>query len=83
MAAIKRLSVVTAVGLSLSLLTTGDAFAFTFTKIADTRGFFTRLETPVINDSGTVAFSADLNTGSPSVFTGSGEALTSIVTFSP
>jgi hypothetical protein len=83
MAAIKRLSVVTAVGLSLSLLTTGDAFAFTFTKIADTRGFFTRLETPVINDSGTVAFSADLNTGSPSVFTGSGEALTSIVTFPP
>jgi len=83
MAAIKRLSVVTAVGLSLSLLPTGDAFAFTFTKIADTSGSFTRLETPVINDSGTVAFSADLNTRSPSVFTGNGEALTSIVTFPP
>ena len=83
MVGIKRLSVVTAVGLSLSLLSTADAFAFTFTKIADTSGSFTRLETPVINDSGTVAFSADLNTRSPSVFTGNGEALTNIVTFPP
>jgi len=83
MVGIKRLSVVTAVGLSFSLLTTGDAFAFTFTKIADTSGSFTRLETPVINDSGTVAFSADLNTHSPSIFTGSGGALTNIVTFPP
>jgi hypothetical protein len=83
MVGIKRLSVVTAVGLSFSLLPTGDAFAFTFTKIADTSGSFTRLETPVINDSGTVAFSADLNTRSPSVFTGNGEALTNIVTFPP
>lgn len=83
MVAIKRLSVVTALGLSFSLLPTGEAFAFTFTKIADTSGSFTRLETPVINDSGTVAFSADLNTRSPSVFTGSGEALTNIVTFPP
>ena len=83
MVAIKRLSVVTAVSLSLSLLPTGNAFAFTFTKIADTSGSFTRLETPVINDSGTLAFSADLNTHSPSVFTGNGGALTNIVTLPP
>ena len=83
MIAIKRLSVVTAVSLSLSLLPTDNAFAFTFTKIADTRGSFTRLETPVINDSGTLAFSADLNTRSPSIFTGSGGALTNIVTLPP
>jgi hypothetical protein len=83
MVGIKRLSVVTAVSLSLSLLSTGEAFAFTFTKIADTSGSFTRLETPVINDSGTVAFSADLNTHSPSVFTGNGGVLTNIVTLPP
>jgi spore maturation protein SpmB len=36
--ALEKLSVATAVGMTLSLLTTGAANAYTFTKIADTNG---------------------------------------------
>ncbi len=68
-------------GLCLSLLTSGAARAvsFTFTKIADTSSTFSSfLHNPSINDAGTVAFSAALNTGDTGVFTGSGGAITDI-----
>ncbi len=68
-------------GLCLSLLTTGAARAasFTFTKIADTSSTFSSFFTsPSINDAGTVAFSAALDTGGTGVFTGSGGPITNI-----
>jgi hypothetical protein len=84
MLTIQQISLATAASLSLSLLTMGEAFAFSFTKIADTSSSFANLRGAVaINDSGTVAFSGDLNTLNPTVFTGSGGALTNIVTLPP
>ena len=79
--AIKQLSVATAVGMTLSLLTTGAANAYTFTKIADTSESFREIfnfSSP-INDQGTIAFRAILNTAAVvGVFTGTGGAVTTI-----
>jgi hypothetical protein len=78
--ALEKLSVATAVGMTLSLLTTGAANAYTFTKIADTNGPFREIfnfSSP-INDQGTVAFSAILDTGGSGIFTGNGGAITTI-----
>ena len=84
MTKIQQLSLATAASLSLSLLTMGEAFAFSFTKIADTSSSFAVFRgATAINDSGTVAFSGDLNTLNATVFTGSGGALTNIVTLPP
>ncbi len=84
MTKIQQLSLVTAASLSLSLLSMGEAFAFSFTKIADTSSSFAGLRVAAaINDSGTIAFSGDLNTLNAAVFTGSGGALTNIVTLPP
>jgi hypothetical protein len=64
-----------------------QAASFTFTKIADTSNGFIGFGLPVINDSGTVAFSGNLDTPQgmyvppdQGVFTGSGGALTTIIT---
>ncbi|MBD2006029.1 MULTISPECIES: DUF7453 family protein [Cyanophyceae] len=79
-------------GLCLGLLGTGEAQAasFTFTKIADTSGFFDSFRgegmgdyepifaTPAINNQGTVAFSAFLDAGGKGIFTGNGTTTTSI-----
>ncbi len=79
MAVIKKLSLITAVGVFLSLLMTGEAFAFTFTQIADTSNDFSRFGFyPAIDNDGTVAFLADLNTGGSGVFKGSGREITRI-----
>jgi len=79
--ALEKLSVATAVGMTLSLLTTGVANAYTFTKIADTNDPFREIfnfSSP-INDQGTVAFRAIVNTPAVvGVFTGSGGAITTI-----
>jgi len=80
---IKRLSVTTAASIFLSLLITGKAEAFTFTKIADDRGPFSFVDVffgpePVINNRGTIAFLTNLDTGSEGIFTGSGGATTTI-----
>lgn len=86
MSAITRLSVAAAVGMTLSLLATGEAFAYTFTKIATTQDRFTDIipersnfntsPGPAINDEGIVAFVAKVaNSG---IFTGSGGKLTAI-----
>ena len=84
MTKIQQLSLATAASLSLSLLTMGEAFAFSFTKIADSSSSFAVFRgATAINDSGTVAFSGDLNTLNATVFTGSGGALTNIVTLPP
>lgn len=76
-------------------LSVGNAAAvpYTFTNIADNSGPFIDFGFPFgpsINDSGTVAFAAFLNTGRRGVFTGSGGATTTIAdsrglfdTFSP
>jgi hypothetical protein len=80
---IKRLSVTTAASIFLSLLITGKAEAFTFTKIADDSGPFSFVDVffgpePVINNRGTVAFLTNLDTGGQGIFTGSGGATTTI-----
>jgi hypothetical protein len=80
---IKRLSVTTAASIFLSLLITGKAEAFTFTKIADDSGPFSFVDVsfgpePVINNRGTVAFLTNLDTGGAGIFTGSGGATTTI-----
>jgi len=80
---IKRLSVTTAASIFLSLLITGKAEAFTFTKIADDSGPFSFVDVffgpePVINNRGTVAFLTNLDTGGEGIFTGSGGATTTI-----
>ncbi len=79
-----------AVGLSLSLLTSGEAEAasFTFTKIADTSGplnsIFSRISGtgPSINSEGTVAFAANLSPEIFGIYTGSG-GFTSTITQGP
>jgi hypothetical protein len=80
---IKRLSVTTAASIFLSLLITGKASAFTFTKIADDSGPFSFVDVffgpePVINNGGTVAFLTNLDTGGEGIFTGTGGATTTI-----
>lgn len=64
---IHQLPTVAAVGMALSLLITGNAEAYTFTKIADTttpvpntNSFFDSFGAFDINNSGTVAFSASV-----------------------
>lgn len=52
---------VAAAGTLLSFLATGEAQAYTFTKIADSSGPFEDLGTPAINNNGTVAFWTDLD----------------------
>lgn len=74
MIAIKRLSVATAVGLVLSLLVNSEAFAFTYTKIADSNDLFSKFGFyPAIDNEGTVTFSADRNALGSGIYTGSGE----------
>ncbi|MCV3214650.1 hypothetical protein OGM63_14190 [Plectonema radiosum NIES-515] len=65
MIAIKRFSVATAVCLSLSLLVTSEAFACTYTKIADSNDplFNSFGSSPTINNQDTVVFSANLVEG--------------------
>jgi hypothetical protein len=70
---IKRLSVTTAASIFLSLLITGKAEAFTFTKIADDSGPFSFVDVflgpePVINNRGTVAFLTNPGYGEPGYF---------------
>ncbi len=68
-------------GLCLTLVTTGEAQAasFTFTKIADNSDSFSSFfEAPAINNQGTVAFSAFLDAGGKGIFTGNGTTTTSI-----
>lgn len=73
MIAIKRLSMATAVGLALSLLVNSEAFAFTYTKIAESSDLFSKFGFyPAINNDGTVTFSADLGAGGSGIYIGSG-----------
>lgn len=71
-----------AVSLCISLLGTQEAKAITL--IADTSGPFSSFGAdlsnagPGINDRGTVAFRANLDTGGSGIFTGSGGPLTTI-----
>lgn len=79
MAAIKWLSVATTVAVSFSLLPTNEAFAFTFTKIAETNETFSSFGFwPAINNQGTVAFSAELRSGGSGIFVGNGGITTTI-----
>lgn len=78
---IKRLSVATTVGMTLSLLATSNVFAYTFTKLADTSGEFSNFMVPggpALNDSGTVAFRAFLKAGGQGIFTSNGAVTTTI-----
>jgi hypothetical protein len=57
------------------------ADAFTFTSIADTRGPFQRFDfpgAPSVNNAGTVAFLAELDTGVAGIFAGDGRSVTTI-----
>lgn len=87
---IHQLPATAAVGMALSLLITGNAEAYTFTKIAytstqipNTSYLFSFFGQPSINNSGTVAFIGGLyvpevRRDSVGVFTGDGEQLTTI-----
>ncbi|MBD2743737.1 PEP-CTERM sorting domain-containing protein [Coleofasciculus sp. FACHB-1120] len=68
-------------GLCLSFLAAGEAqsASFTFTKIADTSDRFSSfLSSPALNNAGTAAFLAGLNTGGIGIFTGNGSTITTI-----
>jgi hypothetical protein len=56
-----RLSMATAMGMTLSLLAMGDANAYTFSRIFDDSGPYNRIENSAINNQGTVAFTARLD----------------------
>lgn len=69
---------------TVSFVTIGAKQAFSadfkFTNIADTEGQFSFVGlSPIINERGTVAFSADLDSGESGIFTNDGGAITSIV----
>ncbi len=79
MIAIKQFSVATAVGLALSLLVNNEAFAFTYTKIADSSDLFSKFGFfPAINNDGTVTFSAELGALGSGIYIGSGGNTTQI-----
>jgi len=62
---IYRLSMATAVGMTLSLLAMGDADAYTFSRLLDDSGpynFGTYYNLPAINNRGSVALKAQLDT---------------------
>ena len=59
----------------------GEAVSYIFTKIADTSGAFksfTNYPRPAINNTGTVAFAAELDAGGNGIFIGNGAATTTI-----
>jgi hypothetical protein len=71
-----------AVGLSFSLLVTGEVHAkpikYNFTEIADTSGNLKVLGIPVINNLGIVGFKAQLDEGGDSLFSSDGNTTTTI-----
>ncbi|MEQ8958616.1 MAG: hypothetical protein RLP02_11925, partial [Coleofasciculus sp. C2-GNP5-27] len=90
---IYRLSMATAMGMILSLLGMGDANAYTFSRIFDDSGPYNSIGNSAINNQGTVAFTARLDSDQlplliPSIsdsvlireviFTGNGASLTPI-----
>lgn len=79
MSIIKQLSIAKAASFVLVLLTTSNAFAVTFTKVADTTDQFSSFGfSPSINNEGIVAFQAELKAGGSGIFAGSGGATTTI-----
>ncbi|BAZ65329.1 hypothetical protein NIES4106_00670 [Fischerella sp. NIES-4106] len=79
MATIKQFLTATAISFSISLLAIGEATAFTFTKIADTKDGFTTLgSNPAINNDGTIVFSANLESTSSTILIGNGETTSTI-----
>lgn len=79
---VERVFIATTISVSMSLLTTHAASAYTYTQIFDNskaRNSFP-LFSEAINDSGTVGFSTvDFSTFETTIFTGSGGALTPVV----
>src|SRR4051812_48621743 len=53
---------------------------YTFSKIADTNGSFASFANPSLNDAGTVAYYASLDTGGDGIFTGNGGTTTTVAT---
>ena len=79
---IQHLSLAIAIGSLLGLFPAKKSEAISFTPIADTDGIFQTFfnnARPGINDSGTVAFTANLDSGGGGIFTGSGGLATPIV----
>lgn len=73
MTMIKRAIVAATISFATVIAPVNQAFAFTFTKIADSENIYSSFSrTPVINDSGVVVFTADLGEGGAGVFTGNG-----------
>ncbi len=61
-----------AMGLVVGFAARGEAASYTFTKLEDSSGSFLRFGFASINDVGTVAFSAALDTDSDGIMDGSG-----------
>jgi len=55
------------------------AVPYTFSNLYDSSGPFNGFDVPYLNNSGTVAFAADFDTGGSGIFTGSGGSTTTIV----
>lgn len=84
---IKWLPLASLASIALTSLTAKEAFAFTFTKIADDSASlnFDNVSfgpDPAINDNGRVVFLTNLDTGGEGIFTSDGESITTIATAS-
>lgn len=76
----KLLTISAALAIALSSVVVGEANAYTFTNIGNINGASNLISfSPVINNSGTVAFQSFLNGGGAGIFTSNGDSLTSIV----
>jgi len=79
MAAIKQFLAATAISVSMSLLAIGEATAFTFTKIGDTKDAFTTFGfNPTINNDATVVFSANSDAVGSGIFISNGETTSTV-----
>lgn len=76
---ISKLLSVVIVNVALNSSATAPREAFTFTRIADSSGSFSKFSKPCINDEGNVAFHAFLDSEEQGMFMGSGETITTIV----
>ena len=72
------LGIVLAAALALSV-SNAAAAPFRFSNLYDSSGSFNGFGFPSLNNSGTVAFGAGLDTGSSGIFTGRGGPTTTIV----
>jgi hypothetical protein len=76
---IKQALIVATISLATAIAPINKVFAFTFTRITTEEGLYSSFNrTPVISDSGTVVFKADLSGGGSGIFAANGLVVTTI-----